>query len=876
MRFQLTFALCLASVSSAVVGAPASLNNPSPLMGSAVPTVSPGEEVIAIEAAQRAQEMGFSSAAIAIYEPLLAAGAANTTAIRLGLATALIDEGRMGEAGKVLEKWEGPRTSPWLLRVGLVAASEGRFPAAKAALAPMHEEELSKGEMSWLRYLQGLVIEGDGDHERAKYAYGQAVELSVSEQARARFLLKRDQALLRLGTPPTEAQLASTRKNLDQFQGRKVGYDLTRTYAAMLNAAGRKNDAVAVLQRQLVSIPAEEHGEADEMRLLLGLIAGAESGEGRNALERLLEQGSDRDKQRIGLQMLARASTSQPRLGQFKRKLEQLIATSANHPILEDLLLFHAQVSLASARIDRNSEGYAQAEEDAHTLLQKFPGSPFKAHVYGVLTGSAWEQRRYRTAADNAVKARAELPAGSERAAMGVLAAEAWFRARDFRSAADAYQAAMTELPTGVTAGQMMFQRVLAEIEAGAPEAAAIVLDQLARNPAFDATNRWQAEWNLARALQARGKTPQAFSRVTSLLSSEGPATSGSALPAELRARMVWLQARLSSGSGQPEQTLKLVAALGGSLQGVSPELRTEIESSGELFRAEANFALGRASAALEVLKKLRSDFPRSDAAVYSYFDEADYYSKQDKTVEAQQLLTKLADDFPENARYAPLALFKAALEAERRGQDSNIVEANRLIEDLVRKYPDSELIFTARLKQGDLMRKRNDFPAAQRVYEELVNKYPQRPDITLAQLALAETHNAQSANEPAHAESAAVLFEHVLDRMKAPLDARVEAGYNLGLLHVRREQPAKAEEVWWRDVVNAFLLNEKEASQLSDKGRYWMTRTLLELGALYEDQGKIEPAKEAWLLIIKAKLGAGEALAKGRLSKYGITDVKS
>ena len=80
---------------------------------------------------------------------------------------------------------------------------------------------------------------------------------------------------------------------------------------------------------------------------------------------------------------------------------------------------------------------------------------------------------------DSAVKARTELPAGPERAALGVLIAEAWFRARDFRSAADAYAAVGREQPAGADRGKLMFQRVLAEIAAGAPETAMTVLDDL-------------------------------------------------------------------------------------------------------------------------------------------------------------------------------------------------------------------------------------------------------------------------------------------------------------------------------------------------------------------------------------------------------------
>jgi TolA-binding protein len=337
---------------------------------------------------------------------------------------------------------------------------------------------------------------------------------------------------------------------------------------------------------------------------------------------------------------------------------------------------------------------------------------------------------------------------------------------------------------------------------------------------------------------------------------------------------MAWLQVRLSEATGNAEQTIQLIDALAGSLRGVGPELTKEIAGWGELLRASANFALGRDAAALEVLKKLRVDFPRSDAAVYSYFDEAEYYAKQDKTAEAQHLLTKLADDFPDNA-YAPLALFKAALQAERRGQDTNLAEANGYIEDLVIKYPHSPLVFPARLKQGDLLRKLNQFPQAQRAYEELVNKYPHRQDVVLAQLALAETHNAQSTNEPSHAESALVLFEHVRDRVDAPVDARVEAGFNIGLLHFRRGELALAEEMWWRNVVHEFLLQPRQAAQLGSKGRYWVTRTLLELGMLYEQQEKLEQAKRSWLLILDSKLGYGESVARSRLARFNLAEFR-
>lgn len=869
------------------------LNSPSPLLGAAgAAAASPGDSARELQAAQRAQEMGFPAIAETLYRKLLAASGGDHTGAALGLATALLEEGKPAAAEEVLGAVPEPRGAAWHLRKGLAAMQQNQLSTAKHERDASRVNELSPADRGWHLFLQGMIATAENEPDKATALFNQAVEAAASTLARGQFLLKREQTRLRSGAVVTEAQAQAMRRNFEQFQGRPLGHGFARSYAVMLDALGRKNEAIAVLQHQLVALPAEQRLEIDETRLLLGLIGGAQEGTGRNALERLLERGSDPDKQRIALQLLARASERNPQRASLKRQLDELIAVPRPHPVLEDLLLFRAEVVLTTARMERTSEGYAQAEDDARTLLQKFPGTPLKAQAYGVLLDAAWDQNRFRSAADNAVKAREVLPltpgTAEARAQLGLLVAEAWFRAgqtanaaggngaADFRSAADAYVAVLREPPPGVRPGELMFQRVLAEAEAGTPESAAVVLDQLATSPGFDAVNRWQAEWNLARALQVRGKTAAAYERVNRLLAVGGVEAAG--LPAELRARMAWLQARLSAAVGQPEETLKRVDTLGTVLVGVTPELTNEIMSSSQLLRAEASFALGRDPAALEILQGLRENFPRSASAVFSYFLEAEHYAKQDKIAKAQGLLTKLADDFPENS-YAPFALFQAALQAERQGQKANLEEAIKLIEDLialVQKYPQADsaqLVFAARLKQGDVFRKLNDFPSAQRTYEELVNKFAQRRDAVLAQLALAETHNAQAVNEPAHAESALVLFEHVRDRVDAPIDARVEAGFNIGYLWSRRGESAKAQEIWWTDVVSAFLLQAEPASQLGDKGRYWMTRTLIELGASFERQEKLEQAQEAWRLILRAKLGYGETLAKARLARFNLAE---
>ena len=876
---RLSTLLLLLPLAAAPVLAQEPLNPPVPLLpGSVGP--SPGERALTLAAAQRAQEMGFPDTAVALYRELLATpeaqtiqfppaapgpAASNRTQLALALATALLDDDQPREADSLLRGLAGPRSSAWHLREALAAARLHRIQDAASELSDTRPGDLPPSDRPWYLYLEGALAVGEGNPIQAADYFQQAEKAGSTDLVRARFMLAYEESRLRVG-PAGEDTIEQIRQNQERFAGTATGYDFVRTYAVMLAGSGRKSDAVAVLQRELLALPAEERDRADDFHLLLGMIAGGGDSVGRNALVRLLETGGDPDRQRVALQLLANTSRTGSARAGFRAELDKLIAESPQHPILEDLLLFRATTALEDG-------DYPQAEEDAGGILERFPGSPLKAHALGVLTALAWEQRRYRAAADDAEKARAELPPGEVREELGVLVAEAWFRAGDFRSAADAYAAAVRSPPANVRPGELMFQRIEAEIKAGMLGAAEGDVDELARDPSFDLVDRWQSEWNLERALQLEGRTGDAYARVERLLAL--PAPRGNALPAELRARMAWLQARLSFDAGQPERTLKLVAALKDSLRGLPTDLGTEIESTGDLLQARASLALDRESAALDILKDLRTEFPRSDAAQDSYIVEANYYAQQDKVVEAQALLTRFADDFPDSP-YAPYALYQAALQAERLGQEKDLTEAEKLIESLVglvgrypRNDPRGDFVFYARLKQGDLLRELNQFPQAQQVYESLLNNFSRHQDIVLAQLALAECHDAQSATDPSHAEDARILFEHLLYRVDAPVDVRAEAGFNLGFLLERRGSSGQAEAVWWRDVVTAFLLDPAPSGELGARGRYWISRTLLELGKLDEAQGRLDQAKDAWRLLVKSDL-PGVALARARLARFG------
>ncbi len=880
---RLPTALASLIAMSASLAAIEPLNAPVPLAPPAA-QASAGESAFALVSAERAQALGFPSTAATLYRGLLAAPGADAAPLTLSLASALLDDGDVAGAGRALDAYPGPRGAGWHLRAGLVAAQQQRTEQARGELASTRQDDLGAAERGWYPFLEGMLADAGGEPLRAAGFYQQASSSASSDLQRARFLLAEEQARLRVSRV-TEDQLTADRKNAEKFQNQKIGYSFTREYAIALNALGRRAQAVEVLQSTLRNLPGEERSETDHFRLMLGLIAGAADGVGRHELFELLDSGSDPELQRVALQLLIRSTPPGPARAELGDRLDRLVAEPKPHPILESLLLCRAQLALGEARLGGSDSAslYARAEDDANALLEKFPGSPLKAQAYAVLAGSAWEQQRYRTAADYGFKAGGELPAGPIRAEFGILVAEAWYRAGvqgkdkgDFRSAADAYAAAVRSRPQGVNPGVLMFQQVQSDIQADALGTAVAAMDELARDKAFDPDDRWEAEWNLASSLEVHGRIADAYERVNRLLRGMPPGS----VRADLRARMAWLQARLSYDDKKPEETIRLVDALAAMTAGLPAGLGTDISSTSALLLAQANFALGRDAAAEATLTKLRSDFPTSDSAVYSYIVEADRYSQQDKVIDAERLLTKLADDFP-TSPYAAYALYQAALQAERLGADDNLREADKFLENLVTKYPKSDLVFPARMRQGDIFRELNQFPQAQQAYESLVNNPPpaqdqasQEQNTILAQLALAECHNAQSADSPSHADSAKRMFQDLIDRVNAPDDVRVEAGYNLGVILARTNRD-KAQAVWWNDVVVAFLVSPGTPRDLGPKGRWWVARTLLDVGALYEQQGRLEEAKHAWTLLIDSGL-PGDELARQRLARFHLPATKA
>jgi len=830
-------------------------------------------------AAAQAQAIGMPTVAVSLYREALQAPGADRNSLDLALAAALLDAGKPAEAEVALQAAPEHNSAAWHVRRGLALAALRHPDQARAELTAVLPGALLPDDLPWYLFLQGTIAAGAAQpaaqrpEQRPEQYFAEAERRTRSSLAKARFVLAVEQQKLRVGQPVTEERLQVARQTAATFQGQALGYEYARVYAVMLNAAGRKAEAITALQADVLSVPASERARLDDFRLLLGLIAGAEGGPGRAALVELLETGEDEDRRRVALQLLASASLAGSDHAEFRSVLDHMLADPANErsPLMDDLLLYRANLAVD----DGDNAG---AQSFAERLLTTFPGSELRPYVLGVEARAAWNQQKYRIAADDAGKARDAYAWTDGKALFGVVVAEALFRAgertgdpSDFRNAADAYAAVIRNPPSGMAPGELMFQRVESEIRAGAMKRAADAIGELARSPDFDVTNRWRAEYNLIREYRLRNNIAEADDRVSRVLREPlGPGT-----PPELHGRMLWLQVQLAYDAEKFAESLRLAGQVRGEVARVPEPLRTQILAQCALIAAQDLFALHKENEAVAALKQLRQDYPHDDAASESQLVEAAQYAKEERVAEAEQLLIRLAEDAP-NSKYADQALFQAAGLAKSLGQKRDFEEAMKLLERIIANHPDSALVFDVRMEEGSVLQLDNDLVPAQETYQSLVNSYPNHPDVVLAQLALANC-DAALGNDAAHAEQAASIYQELLERQdlqKRPdgngTDLRVEAGYRLGALYRRRGRATDAQAVWFEQVISPFLLNQSRAAELGT-GRYWMSRTVIDLGDLLLSEGKTEEAISAWRLVLQKGL-VGAELARQKLEQLSPT----
>lgn len=820
-----------------------------------------------IGAANDALKAGFSSLAARLYLELMNESDLNHE-IRpetiLNLVTAFISEGLYDEALQILISYPETSSPAYVLRQGLLAFQRGNRELAEDMVASIVYRELSSTDQPWYYLLNGLIQEAKGNQLAAINYFDQARDHSMTETQRAQFEAVSYRSRLIAGFAD-EILLADLKAKLNASKGERAGYQFARAYATALEQMGRKEEAILILEEQLKYISVDERDLEDQLLLLLGLIAGEKSDRGNSAFQKLLREGKNRNLQKIGLILLAREALANIPTNNFKLVLDDLITQTSKHPLLDELYFFRALIFLESNRFNL-------AENDANSLLERFPGSVLHNSAIRLLAYISWKRDppQYRTTADYLNKLRARLPKGRDRWHLAILMADCYYLNLDYDKAVDAYNLAISEMPSGEEGDRLLFQQVMASIKAGRIKAAISLLDDVELVEGIQHLNRWRAEWNLINEMKSQGQINAAFSRLNDLLSESETVL----IPAELKLRLMWLEAQLSIELRQAKDTPHLADRILNTLndipdQTITDSQRDQIISQTLLIKGQALYIVERESEGRKVFEDLREKFIGSEPTILSYLFESRYFAAINRIVDAQQRLIAVVDRYPES-KYAPMALWEAAIYAEQRGLNSTYQEAVAILERLINDYPQLNFIYHARLRQADISRKLNDFGTSQLIYEGLIIQYPQHPERYRAEVSLADSLLAQSSQNSARIDEALAILERLVDLPDIPVDLVAEAGFKWGFALSLKKNYLRAQEVYWQ-VITRFLMRESTSLVFKVKGRYWLSRSIFELGTLFEKEERYEDAREIYKLILDYEL-PGLTLAKAKIKKFSST----
>ena len=786
--------------------------------------------------------------------------------LRLLQVDALLGRGLYREAQSLLTdlKAEAGLIQSKFLREAVLALVEEDEVGTAGILEIVDASGFDFGERAWHSLIRGWLDLRSGDLEGADIEFSEAKRFADGKSpalaAQIAYLVFRYQ----LESEEASISIGDLRLNYEASQGLETGFRYGQLLAVALFDEGRSDEAIEVVNEAIGELPDVYENLRDQFLLLQLLLSGADSDLGQSAASELAVDGESLALQRIALQHLISESLGdEGRLGEaLVETLDSIVDGTTTHPLAAEALFYR------SVRHFQLRE-YSEMEDDAYRLMDTFPDSAYRRGSLTLLASASWERERFRTAASFLSQAGSEFAESLDGEALSVLIADCYFRAgnrgqgnaEDFTSAAEAYEIALSESTEKEMASQVYFQLILSHLKAGATEEAKIVLDDPVLRAKSDPLKVWRGEWMLIKQMRQDGQSNEAHERISRYVNMEE-------MNSGLRLRMLWLGSKLAYESGLYGETEVWVEDMNDVMDEVDfgdDVFESQVRSDGMLTLAESFLELGEEEAGLVLLTRLREDFEGSESAERSYIVQARYLSDQDLLVEAGQLFTYLFDNFP-SSKYAPLALFETALNAETRGLDEYLTQAMELLDRIASDYPDSDLVYYARLKQGDLLRKLNRYGTAAIVYEQLEDTFEDRPDRYLAQISLADTLIAQASEDPSKFEAGISRLELLLDLPDVPIGLRVEAGYKRGNAWENKGEHLKAKSAYW-DLYDLFVGEENRVQLLGKKGQYWLSRAMFELAEIFEDQSELDKAIELYEEIEVLGL-IGGAIARARVDQ--------
>ncbi len=854
--------------------------------------------------ADQALAAGLSSTATGFYVQLLAdpkLGEKDRELAGLGLSAAYIERTRPTEA-KATVKFL-PKSARKTLREGLIALLENDMDGAKAFAAELKTAELPAHEVAWGHALRWMVAGAENDNFNLNLAQEAIARTAVSEEQRQRIEVLGYRAMIVAGK--VEQRTVSALRDLAaDAKGTPLAFDYARNLAlALAHLKDAKGAAQALANAG--QLPPARQAEAD---LLAGLILGADTPEGRERLKEAARNPANVALRLTALRALVAAADPRVEADVGRPVDTKAVANEVNDFLLRrnpgqlsyycprDLKVLDS-IHLARAQLMLFAGSREKARQAAEDLLKDVPASPLVREATRTLAIAAWGDGSYRLAATH-LTSLAESSVEPERAQLRIAAADCLFLAKDYALAEKAYASLQKDAADTKLSEDAFHQRVLCLLETSDEISAwnrtTEVIEEAARaNRTRTREPIWSAIWSLIEDMRKANHAADA----DRLLARLAPLTRGARIDFELR--FDWQRALLAIANGKPAEASRLADDIGRRLANLPAdeplaELRKaapELRGHAALLKARTSLNAGAAKG-LEELVELRRQFGKVPAAAASYLVEGRHLASVGRHADAQARFEALAKEFKGEAgleEFAALGLYEAAeqavLQAPADGENK-LKDAVELLERFTETYPRNVLIFRVSLRRAEILRSLGQFDKALLVLEGLIRDKPTDPSRPQAEMARADSlfglaqlrrdRNGQLDRQ--RVSRAAAAYERIAEAWaKDSDDVKIEAWYKWALTLVERSKTetgveATATRAEARRILLRPLATLREAAarpaaeavgKLSSEGRLWLSRSILLMGEVCEQDGDRAEAVAAYKIIVTANEGQPGGMAR-------------
>ena len=837
--------------------------------------------------ANSAMDFGLFESAAEIYESLLSTDAIESLnisqeALRFSLIKAYIGSRNFNSAALILNEIPQAYQKDQFFLYNLITqyvlnyrqSKKDKLELLKRNLKQIKVERLGDQDKAWYYYFRATEELIKGKKSDLKDSLFQAKVFSESEVERRAFF---ESLILRLeynSQLPSMQTLRQLKKLLKANQDKKQAYHYAYDYAYLLALRGEKNEAIDVINDELLKGESVYSlYELDNLRLLKVVVLGVKSVSGRDLLFTLIQSSDDTLILDLSFRLL-KENVSGTSDSEFLETLALYFQNQPLHPLKFKFYQFKAKLLLNEIEqglneADEASRTFAlnQLKVDAEYILENFPGTESLEDIYRILVYVALNQPspQYRLAADYLSKVLDFSFDGSERQMLNQLIGNCYFLNDDFEVAAEFYMAALAEegLWYEETKGQLWFRLVTAKIRAD------LLTDDLVRSveEAFLAKEisfetYLKIQWNIALNYRKSGKYNEAVALINNALNR----FDAFSVPVLLDVRFKWFALYVKYLSGfNSESSIREAQSLMDRLNQLSDgEIEEEalslLKSQVSLLKAQFLLMNNQANEASLVIDDLQNSFPNSQASELSYIVLADYYTMLEEYDLAESYLLMLAKNYPESD-YAAEALLEAALNAEK-FESNRFRQSIQLLNQLVNTYSDSPLVFFAMRHQGDLLRKASDFSGAISVYDNLIQKFPDHPNRYLADLSRLDCLLAL-ANQNTNYDFKEIIveLERLLDLPNLPEEFQLEVRYKLAFIFSKINQTGVANKVIL-SIIDDFIDSDSRTENFSPIESYWIARSLFLLCDHLNADNQVEESKKIYRMIIAYNL-PGFELAK-------------